>query len=55
MAWCELRQDFRHFRTDRIASLDVLTQRMPQRRADLLKRWQNEDMAHTRQITHMET
>lgn len=55
MAWCELRQDFRHFRTDRIASLDVLAQRMPQRRADLLKRWQNEDMSHTRQITHMET
>ncbi|MCY1530146.1 HTH domain protein [compost metagenome] len=38
MAWCELRQDFRHFRTDRIASL-VAGPRYPRRRHALLKDW----------------
>ena len=33
VAWCELRQDFRHFRTDRIASLTVAETRYPRRRA----------------------
>jgi len=28
-AWCELRQDYRHFRTDRIAALRVLDTRYP--------------------------
>ncbi len=28
-AWCELRQDFRHFRTDRIQAIDVLDQPFP--------------------------
>ena len=36
-AWCELRQDFRVFRTDRIASLAPLD-RYPGRRADLARR-----------------
>jgi predicted DNA-binding transcriptional regulator YafY len=36
-AWCELRQDFRTFRTDRIASLTPLD-RYPSRRADLMRR-----------------
>jgi predicted DNA-binding transcriptional regulator YafY len=39
IAWCELRQDFRHFRTDRIASLTVGDARYPRRRAALLKEW----------------
>ncbi len=36
-AWCELRQDFRTFRTDRIAGLTPLD-RYPGRRADLVRR-----------------
>jgi predicted DNA-binding transcriptional regulator YafY len=39
VAWCELRQDFRHFRTDRIASLSVAETRYPRRRQALLKEW----------------
>jgi predicted DNA-binding transcriptional regulator YafY len=38
MAWCELRGDFRHFRTDRIATLTVAG-RYPKRRHILLKEW----------------
>jgi predicted DNA-binding transcriptional regulator YafY len=38
MAWCELRRDFRHFRTDRIATL-VPGPRYPRRRHALLKEW----------------
>ena len=39
VAWCELRLDFRHFRTDRIAKLTQLETRYPQRRQTLLKKW----------------
>lgn len=39
IAWCELRQEFRHFRTDRILKLTVLDSRYPQRRQALLKKW----------------
>src|SRR5690242_1453044 len=38
-AWCELRQDFRHFRADRIASAMFLDERYPARRAELRNRW----------------
>jgi predicted DNA-binding transcriptional regulator YafY len=38
VAWCELRQGFRHFRTDRIAALAVAG-RYPRRRQALLKEW----------------
>ena len=38
-AWCELRSDFRHFRTDRIAKLVTLETRYPKRRQILLKKW----------------
>lgn len=38
-AWCELRQDFRHFRTDRILSLEILDTHLPSRRAVLLAQW----------------
>jgi predicted DNA-binding transcriptional regulator YafY len=38
-AWCELRQDFRHFRTDRIESVTVSDRRYPRRRQALLKDW----------------
>lgn len=39
VSWCELRRDFRHFRTDRIAELTLLDQRYPRRRQALLKAW----------------
>jgi len=39
MAWCELRQGFRHFRADRIASCRALDTRYPASRRRLLKEW----------------
>jgi predicted DNA-binding transcriptional regulator YafY len=39
MAWCELRQGFRHFRADRIASCRTLEARYPSSRRRLLKDW----------------
>jgi len=41
VAWCELRQDYRHFRTDRIASLTLTAQRYKRRRPALLKEWRD--------------
>ena len=38
-AWCEMRQGYRHFRTDRISVLEVTPARYPRRRAALLKEW----------------
>jgi predicted DNA-binding transcriptional regulator YafY len=38
-AWCELRNDFRHFRTDRIRSLDVLDEPLPVPGRVLMSRW----------------
>ncbi len=43
LAWCELRQDFRHFRTDRISKLDVLDVRYAERRAVLIKKWREKE------------
>jgi predicted DNA-binding transcriptional regulator YafY len=40
IAWCELRQDFRNFRTDRMVSATVLVEKYQERRKVLLKRWQ---------------
>jgi predicted DNA-binding transcriptional regulator YafY len=37
--WCELRQDFRNFRIDRIGQLALTTERYPRRRTDLLPEW----------------
>jgi predicted DNA-binding transcriptional regulator YafY len=39
VAWCELRQGFRHFRTDRIAGMTPVEARYPRRRQALLKEW----------------
>ena len=39
VAWCELREGFRHFRTDRISELGEAGGRYPKRRAALLKAW----------------
>ncbi|MBR1179053.1 YafY family transcriptional regulator [Bradyrhizobium sp. KB893862 SZCCT0404] len=37
--WCEMRQDFRSFRADRIEKLRLKTERYPGRRRDLVKQW----------------
>ena len=42
VAWCELRDDFRHFRTDRVMEFDPLEQRYPRRRHALLKAWRKQ-------------
>lgn len=39
IAWCETRRDFRHFRADRIISLEETGQRYPRRKPVLLKEW----------------
>lgn len=39
VAWCELREGFRHFRTDRIETLAATQIRYPRRRQALLKEW----------------
>ena len=38
-AWCELRESFRHFRTERIGTLTLTGERYPRRRAVLVKEW----------------
>lgn len=40
VAWCELRQGFRHFRTERIVSADVLDERYGISTGTLRRRWQ---------------
>jgi predicted DNA-binding transcriptional regulator YafY len=45
MTWCELRQDFRSFRTDRVTSVDFLETRYPERPAQLRARWRKHAMA----------
>lgn len=43
VAWCELRAAFRHFRTDRIESAEILNQRLPRGRQDLLREWRRRE------------
>jgi predicted DNA-binding transcriptional regulator YafY len=38
-AWCELRDDYRHFRADRIVSAEILDMRYPRRRQELVREW----------------
>lgn len=45
VAWCEMRQGFRHFRVDRIGGLIETDQRAPRRRLDMLKAWRAEEGA----------
>ena len=37
--WCELRQDFRMFRADRVQHATLLAERYPGKRRDLVKQW----------------
>ena len=43
VSWCELRSDYRHFRTDRIDQLSVSDRRYPRPRQALLKEWRLRD------------
>lgn len=49
VAWCELRQDFRHFRTDHIQTMNVLDTRYSERRHVLMKRWHAHEEAQKKQ------
>jgi len=39
VAWCELRGDFRHFRTDRVIDAQVLNESIGERKEELRRRW----------------
>lgn len=39
VAWCELRGGFRHFRADRIEAAEILPERLPRPRRQLMKEW----------------
>ncbi|MBZ5712765.1 helix-turn-helix transcriptional regulator [Nannocystis pusilla] len=45
-AWCELRQDYRGFRVDRIRSVEARDERFPRRRAVLVKEWRARQGLH---------
>ena len=44
LGWCELRQDFRSFRADRIVTAQPSDQRYPQRRQSLLREWRRQQV-----------
>ncbi len=44
LAWCELRNGFRHFRTDRIRCAQATGERYPVRRAALHKQWKEQEL-----------
>lgn len=48
VAWCETRQGYRHFRTDRVRDLTVLEERYPGRRAVMIQDWEAEVKARKR-------
>jgi predicted DNA-binding transcriptional regulator YafY len=41
VAWCELRQGFRHFRTDRMIEAEMLDEIIGLRQGELRRRWQH--------------
>ena len=50
MGWCELRGDFRNFRTDRILNVEQLAVRYPKRRTTLLREWRKRNEVASRTI-----
>ncbi|ODT86136.1 YafY family protein [Phenylobacterium sp. SCN 70-31] len=46
VAWCELRQDFRSFRTDRVSTAQFPDERYPDRPASLRARWRRRQQEH---------
>ena len=53
VAWCELRQAFRSFRTDRMVNMAVLEQKYPGRRKALLKQM-HEELERTHGVRDMD-
>ena len=47
VSWCEMREDFRHFRTDRIIEMTLQDTRYRTPRAVMLKRWRTHDDEHS--------
>lgn len=43
-AWCELRQDFRHFRADRVQGCEMLDEAIPQTARKLFSDWRRSDV-----------
>lgn len=43
LAWCELRQQIRCFRLDRLMNIELLTEKYPRSRQSLLKEWQQQE------------
>ncbi len=43
VGFCELRQDFRHFRVDRIETLELTGEKIPERKDQLFHRWWKQD------------
>ncbi len=50
IAWCELRKDFRTFRSDRISKAHVQKEKYQERRKVLLKRWVEQEKSHGRDV-----
>lgn len=40
LAWCELREDYRHFRLDRVAAAEAEAEATPRRRREMLAEWE---------------
>ncbi len=51
IAWCELRQGFRHFRTDRIHAVEILDEQIEEPRYRLLQRWKAQRTSDLAKIT----
>jgi len=50
MCWCELRADFRNFRSDRILNVEQMEERYPKRRSTLLREWRKVNHVASRTI-----
>ena len=46
VAWCELRRDFRHFRTDRVRAAEFLEETYPRRTGQLRAEWWRKEQAY---------
>jgi predicted DNA-binding transcriptional regulator YafY len=44
VGWCESKNDYRHFRTDRVVEAHTLDVRYPRRRAQLFREWQKRQL-----------
>jgi predicted DNA-binding transcriptional regulator YafY len=50
MCWCELRGDFRNFRSDRISDVERMEEGYPKRRSTLLREWRKVNDVASRRI-----